>query len=176
MGDSLTLHAVLPPGYPLSLIDTITWTPLDGLTFDNYTIPGLLSPTAKPFKSTEYLVVVTSKDGCEAQDRVLVRVDNEPHIYIPNAFTPDHSNTLNDIFMIFADNKQIQQVDKFQVYDRWGELLFTDSGFMPNDPAHGWDGNYRDKPMTPAVFVYYAEIRLIDGRVLLYKGDVTLVR
>jgi hypothetical protein len=24
--------------------------------------------------------------------------------------------------------------------------------------------------------VYYAEIRLIDGRVLLYKGDVTLVR
>ena len=176
LGDSLTLHAVLPPGYPLSLIDTITWTPLDGLTFDNYTIPGLLSPTAKPFKSTEYLVVVTSKDGCEAQDRVLVRVDNEPHIYIPNAFTPDHSNTLNDIFMIFADNKQIQQVDKFQVYDRWGELLFTDSGFMPNDPAHGWDGNYRDKPMTPAVFVYYAEIRLIDGRVLLYKGDVTLVR
>lgn len=29
--------------------------------------------------------------------------------------------------------------------------------------------------MDPAVFVYYAEIELIDGRKLLYKGDVTLV-
>jgi hypothetical protein len=30
--------------------------------------------------------------------------------------------------------------------------------------------------MNPAVFVYYAEIEYIDGRVELFKGDVTLVR
>ena len=80
------------------------------------------------------------------------------------------------MFHIFADDKQILQIDKFQVYDRWGEMVFTDSDFQPNDPAHGWDGRLRGKLMVPAVFVYYAEIRLIDGRVLLYKGDVTLVQ
>jgi hypothetical protein len=47
---------------------------------------------------------------------------------------------------------------------------------MPNDPSHGWDGSVGGKILDPAVFVYYAEILLIDGRKILYKGDVTLVR
>lgn len=176
LGDSISLHAVLPQGYPLSLVDTVIWTPLDGLTFANYTVTGLLNPGAKPFKPTEYLVTLISKDGCEASDRVLIRVDNEPHIYIPNAFSPWHEDGENDVFYIFADDKQILKINKFQVFDRWGEMVFTDTNFQPNDPAHGWNGRLRGQLMTPAVFVYYAEIELIDGRVLLYKGDVTLVR
>ena len=176
LGDSLTLQAVLPQGYPLSLVDTITWTPLDGLTFRSNSLLDLLSPTAKPFKPTEYLVTLISKDGCEARDKVLIRVDNEPHIYIPNAFSPWLEDGDNDVFLIFADNKQIQKVNKFQVFDRWGEMVFTDANFLPNDPAHGWTGRLRGQLMNPAVFVYYAEILLIDGRVLLFKGDVTLVR
>jgi hypothetical protein len=55
-------------------------------------------------------------------------------------------------------------------------MVFTDKDFQPNDPSHGWDGRHKGQLLVPAVFVYYAEIRLIDGRVLLYKGDVTLVR
>jgi hypothetical protein len=30
--------------------------------------------------------------------------------------------------------------------------------------------------MYPAVFVYWANIELIDGRKILFKGDITLVR
>jgi gliding motility-associated-like protein len=176
LGDSLQLQAVLPPGYPLSLVDTIIWTPLDGLTFESMSLLDLLSPTAKPFKPTQYTVELISKDGCQAEDRVLIRVDNEPHIYIPNAFSPWNEDGDNDVFHIFADGKQIVQVNKFQVFDRWGEMVFTDANFQPNDPAHGWDGRLKGQLMIPAVFVYYAEILLIDGRVLLYKGDVTLVR
>ncbi|MFM8486123.1 MAG: hypothetical protein ACKOCH_07295, partial [Bacteroidota bacterium] len=33
LGDSLRLNATLPPGYPLALIDTIIWTPVEGLNF-----------------------------------------------------------------------------------------------------------------------------------------------
>ncbi|MFM8487314.1 MAG: gliding motility-associated C-terminal domain-containing protein, partial [Bacteroidota bacterium] len=75
-----------------------------------------------------------------------------------------------------ADDKQIMQVDQFQVYDRWGEMVFSASNFQPNDPAYGWDGVHGGKTMQPGVFVYYIEIRLIDGRKLLLKGDVTIVR
>jgi hypothetical protein len=78
--------------------------------------------------------------------------------------------------MIFADGDQIEKVDNFQIFDRWGSMVFTDKDFQPNDPSHGWDGRHKGQLLVPAVFVYYAEIRLIDGRVLLYKGDVTLVR
>ena len=176
LGDEQELTAVLAPGYPVALIESIVWTPLDGLTFADSTIPNLLSPTAKPLKTTEYTVTILSTDGCQSTDRVLIRVDSRPHIYIPNAFSPWNEDGENDIFLIFADGDQIDQVDIFQIFDRWGDMVFSAQNFKPNDPAHGWNGSHRGKLMTPAVFVYYAEIRLIDGRVLLFKGDVTLVR
>jgi len=176
LGDDQELNAILGPGYPLALVQSIVWTPLEGLTFDGTSIQNLLNPTAMPLKTTEYTVTIISTDGCQATDRVLIRVDTRPHIYIPNAFSPWNEDGENDIFMIFADGPQIDKVDIFQIFDRWGEMIFTDEGFQPNDPAHGWDGRHRGQLMTPAVFVYYAEIRLIDGRVLLFKGDVTLVR
>lgn len=178
LGDEQELTAVLAPGYPDSLIQHIVWTPLDGLTFDStggITIQDLLNPTAKPLKTTEYTVTIVSTDGCQATDRVLIRVDNRPHIYIPNVFHPSREDGDNDLFMIFADGDQIEKVDKLQVFDRWGDMVFTDKDFQPNDRSHGWNGMFKGTRMNPAVFVYYAEIRLIDGRVLLYKGDVTLV-
>lgn len=176
LGDSLEIEALLPAGYPLSLIDTVIWTPTDGLTFEGTGIFDLLNPTAKPFKPTEYKVTIISGDGCQASDRVLIRVDNEPHIYIPNAFSPWNEDGDNDKVYIFADGDQVVKINSFQIFDRWGAMLFQQQNFQPNDPAHGWDGRFRDKLQVPAVFVYYAEIELIDGRVLLYKGDVTLVR
>ena len=176
LGDSLILDAKLPPGFPLALIDTVIWTPLDGLTFAGTDIKSLLMPVAKPFKPTEYTVRVITGDQCEASDRILIRVDNEPHIYIPNAFSPWDENNANDIVLIFADGDQIIQVNNFQIYDRWGAMVFYDQNFQPNDPDHGWDGYHLGKLLVPAVFVYYAEIQLIDGRTLLYKGDITLVR
>ncbi len=175
-GDSLQLKAVLPSGYPLSLIDSVIWNPLEGLTFPGTDIFSLLKPIAKPFRPTEYEVTVVSKDGCRASDRVLIRVDNDPNIYIPNAFSPWDENGENDIVLIFAKGSQIKQVNSFQIFDRWGTMVFQKTNFQPNDPKYGWNGYYHGALMTPAVFVYYAEIELIDGRRLLYKGDITLVR
>lgn len=176
LGDSLNIEATLLPGYPLALIDTVIWTPLDGLTFESSNILDLLNPVAKPFKPTEYKVTIISTDGCEASDRVLIRVDNQPHIYIPNAFSPWKEDGDNDVVYIFADGDQITKVKSFQIFDRWGAMLFQKQNFQPNDPSYGWDGRFDGQLMTPAVFVYYAEIELIDGRTLLYKGDITLVR
>ncbi len=176
LGDSLQLHAQLKSGYYLSLVDTVIWSPLDGLTFNGNDIFSLLTPTARPFKPMEYTVTVISKDGCEATDRVLIRVDDEPHIYIPNAFSPWDEDAVNDVVLIFADGSQILRVNSFQIFDRWGNMVFRDVNFQPNDPKHGWNGYHNGKIMDPAVFVYYAEIEMVDGRKLLYKGDVTLVR
>lgn len=175
-GDSSEIQATLPPGYPLALIDTVIWTPLTGLTFNGNTIADLLNPMAKPFKPIEYKVTVISGDGCEATDRVIIRVDNEPHIYIPNAFSPWNEDGENDKVYIFADGDQVVQINSFQIFDRWGAMVFQKTDFQPNDPAYGWDGRHLGKLLTPAVFSYYAEILLIDGRVVLYKGDVTIVR
>ena len=176
LGDSVDLHAILPAGYPLAQIDTIIWTPLDGLTFDGNDIFSLLNPNAKPFKPTEYTVTIISGDGCEDQAKVLIRVDTEPHVYIPNVFSPWDGNNENDIVYIFADGYQVVKINKFQIFDRWGEMVYQAANFQPNDPAYGWDGRLGGKMQTPGVFVYYAEVLMIDGRIILLKGDITLLR
>jgi hypothetical protein len=55
-------------------------------------------------------------------------------------------------------------------------LVYEDNNFKPDDPTHSWNGWLKEEPLNPAVFVYWAEIEFIDGVVILYKGDVTLMR
>lgn len=175
LGDSLQLNAILP-NYPISLVQQVIWTPMDGLTFDGTDVLSLLNPQAKPFRTTEYVVRIISVDGCEAADKVFIRVNDEPAIYVPNVFTPESVINGNDRVMIFAKISQVNKVKNFQIFDRWGSMVFRAQNFQPNDPAHGWDGYFDGKLLMPAVFAYYAEVELIDGRVILLKGDVTLLR
>lgn len=55
-------------------------------------------------------------------------------------------------------------------------LIFVNQDFRPNDTSAGWSGDYRGDPVNPGVFVWWAEVELVDGRLVLVKGDVTVVR
>jgi hypothetical protein len=48
--------------------------------------------------------------------------------------------------------------------------------FLPNGLADGWDGKYKGKLLEVGVYIYLVKIRFLDGEVLLYKGDLTLLR
>ena len=61
-------------------------------------------------------------------------------------------------------------------YDRWGERLFATTDLSPNQPASGWDGKFRSKPVLPGVFVWVADLELVDGEPLKLRGDVAVVR
>ena len=167
-GASATLTATL--NIPLSQVDTIIWAPLEGLT--PTTQPNVV--LAHPYKTTEYLVRVINKDGCEDRAKVRVRVD-EPHIWAPNVFSPNKRDGLNDYFLIFSADNTVERINTLQVFDRWGNQMFRNDDVQPNEERLGWDGSFRGKPMNPAVFVWYAEVLLKDGQVILMKGDVTIV-
>ena len=67
-------------------------------------------------------------------------------------------------------------IKKLQIFDRWGSLIFVNQDFRPNNLTAGWSGEYRGVPVNPAVFVWWAEVELVDGREVVVKGDVTVVR
>jgi gliding motility-associated-like protein len=90
-------------------------------------------------------------------------------------FSPN-GDGINDVLFISGDENQIVSIKKFQVFNRWGELLHETSGFQPNDPSNGWDGRFKNVLMNPGVFVYRAEIEYIDGVTEVVTGDVTLVK
>ena len=63
-----------------------------------------------------------------------------------------------------------------RVYSRWGALLYDQTNFIPDDLGLiGWDGTLNGKTLNPGVFVYLIEVTFVDGQVLLYRGDVTLL-
>ncbi|MEM1321014.1 MAG: gliding motility-associated C-terminal domain-containing protein [Bacteroidota bacterium] len=134
-----------------------------------------LNPLATPVDNILYVLSATDENGCEAQDEIFIVVENQFQVYIPNAFSPNNDGQ-NEEFMIFAAENVISNITSFKVFSRWGELLFADFNFQPNDPTHSWDGVFKGDLMNPAVFVYFAEIEFIDGTTKLFKGDVTLLK
>jgi len=95
--------------------------------------------------------------------------------YIPNVFRPaDASEVQNALFKPFFPPTVQLQSYQFQVFDRWGSLLFRSS-----DPEAGWDGMFNSRRVGSEVMVWYLEARAdFCGRSIKIKrkGDVTVVR
>jgi gliding motility-associated-like protein len=126
-----------------------------------------------PFIETTFSITV-DENGCTDSDQVTVSVSKDRPVYVPNAFSPNNDGN-NDIFYIFSGSS-VANIRSFLVFNRWGETVWQYYNFQPNDPAFGWDGTHRGKFMDPAVFTWFAEVEFIDGRVIMYEGDVTLMR
>ena len=162
----LTATVNLPP----SQIASVTWSPMEGLTLTADPLVVL----AQPLKSTYYTVKVINTDGCEAKVSQRVQV-NEPHIWAPNVFSPRRRDAQNDYFLLFSSEGSVLSVKTLQVFDRWGTMIFQNNDLQPNVEKMGWDGSFRGEVVEPAVFVWYAEVLLADGQVVVLKGDVTVV-
>ena len=132
------------------------------------------NPTATPYFTTTYNVAVTSKDGCTTKDDITVSVNKNYRVFVPNAFTPGNQDGVNDRLTLFA-NIAVSKVKTFQVYDRWGELIFVANDFVPNNEAYGWDGTFRGKKQNNNVYTWLTEVQYLDGETEQFKGDVTLM-
>ncbi len=127
-----------------------------------------------PYDNQVYFVEVMDENGCLASSEILVRVRKDRPVYIPNAFSPD-GDGVNDVMFVQA-GENVTNIKQFTILDRWGEQIFNLQNFQPNDPNLGWDGTFRGKQLNPSVFVYLVEVEFIDGEVIIFKGDITLVR
>jgi len=155
---------------PNSLVDNIRWSPPTFLS-----CLDCLQPAVDPQENRTYTVRVTDKYGCWDEASVIVNVNRRPSVFIPSAFSPNNDGN-NDHFLIFADPDQVIQIKKLQVFNRWGNLLYEVREVQPNDPSYGWDGRFRGQFQKPGVYLFIAEIELINGNMLLETGDVVLMR
>ncbi len=148
----------------------IAWSPPDFLDCTD-----CLSPTLCPTNTTLYLLTVTDPNsGCFLIDSLLVTVDKKRNIYIPNAFSPNDDG-LNDFFIIYG-GIGVESIMEFKIFDRWGEMVFENYDFQPNDFAEGWDGIFKDENMDPALFVYYARVKFKDEEIIMYEGEINLIK
>ena len=164
-GSSIPINPLVLSGKPINY----EWTPARWLD-----CPDCLDIIASPEETTLYILSVRDSTGCESSDDIRLFVNKEVEVYIPNAFSPN-GDGVNDIFMVFA-GPEVELVNTLQIYNRWGGQVFRKDNFIPNRPDSGWDGTFNGELLNPGVFAYFAEIKLSDGRSILFKGEVHLVR
>ena len=153
----------------------LTATPSTGVTYlwqpaNAVSDATIAAPTATVNQTTTFIVTVS--DGiCSSMDSVTVMVHelvcDKPDIFVPDAFTPNGDGN-NDLLFVRGRNVASMEL---KVFDRWGEVVFA-----TEDQAEGWDGNYKGKPVDPAVYVYWLTVRCVDGQDYFHKGNVTVIR
>lgn len=116
-------------------------------------------------------LVVTSTNGCRDTAKVMVEITPDFALYIPNTFTPD-GNGVNDIFQPLGVGIDEENY-RMDIYDRWGENIFTSSNFRK-----GWDGTVKggSKMAEQGVYVYKLMVKDIQGNKHPYVGHVTVVK
>ncbi len=150
---------------------TFVWSAEDSLWLSCMDCPN---PQVKglQYQNTFELYIVDSL-GCFAEDFIIIQVLKPRRVFVPTAFTPN-GDMNNDILTVHGQDGV--KLLEFNVYDRWGEPVYTQKAGLINDDTFGWDGNFRGKPMDPDVFVWTLLVRYTDGVEELLKGSTTLIR
>jgi gliding motility-associated-like protein len=132
------------------------------------------SPISTPMAPSTYTLTVTTATGCTSSTQVLVRLlCLQSGVYMANAFSPNHDGN-NDYF--YPTGSGVRIVKSFQVYSRWGQLLYSRTNFPPNEFKYGWDGNLNGIPQPVDTYVYVTEMICFSGENFVLKGTVELLR
>lgn len=131
--------------------------------------------TLHPFDDCSVSIQALDTFGCPAEASMRVRVLKDYDLYIPNVFMPRGGHD-NSQFYASVYLQQLKTVHSFQIFDRWGGLVFEDFDYQPNLVERGWDGTIDGREAPGGVYVYKIDIEFVDGFRRMFAGDVTLIR
>ena len=187
------IQILLPPVDTISLGDSSLLiptasgpSPIDDYSWTTQSQPICMDCpilSVSPIDDQAFTVTVTDIQGCTAEQEILILVDKAKRLYIPNAFSPNDDG-LNDFFELFP-SAGVASIDALQIYDRWGSLVYQQEDVPVNTlGVKTWNGLFATsgdpssvgKPADPGVYVYTVQVTFKDDKVLMYRGDVTLLR
>lgn len=157
----------LPPDTLICLSDnyTVDVTQPNG---DSYAWShGPISPVVTLEEATTYEVVITDTNGCQQAGSITLEKEYcPPSIHWPSAFSPNGDGQ-NDLFQL---ETRIVDIQRIQIFNRWGALVFEATGNQP------WDGTYNGQPAQIGTYIVYVEYQDETGQLFQRKANLTLLR
>lgn len=149
-------------GYEVTIDGGNTWTtPSSGALGLTHTVSGLSVGQSVTLQ-------VRTLGGCLPTTSAAVTAQTvTDQVFIPNTFTPNNDG-LNDQLRVYSN---VIRSMRFMVFNQWGEKIYEANG-----ASASWDGMYKGKPQPTGVYMYVADIILVDGSRIQRKGSVNLVR
>jgi gliding motility-associated-like protein len=162
-GEDIQLHAATTNTV------SIAWIPAEGLS-----CPDCYDPRFTLKGKTTYVARVVNEIGCPATDTInILSICDDSYFYFANTFTPNGDGS-NDRF--YPQGASGAMVQRFMIYDRWGEIVFSANSVPVNTPEAGWDGTFKNQQLKPDVYVYVIDGLCENGSKMMIRGDITLIR
>lgn len=122
-----------------------------------YDVPGMYDVT---------LVAIDEK-GCTDTITKPILIEEEWYVYVPNTFTPngDRNNNVFEVSTIGVRSLSIA------IYNRWGELVFTDDKL-----DFEWDGTFDGAYVLDGTYTYKLDFTTNSGREKNRLGHVNVLR
>ncbi|MCD4745622.1 MAG: gliding motility-associated C-terminal domain-containing protein, partial [Bacteroidales bacterium] len=166
LGEDITLnfgeHITLDAGYPGS---DFLWTCDEQTIIINnpnnqiITVPGTED-------GVEYMVEVTYK-GCVGNDTIKIYEYPFCILDVPTAFSPNKDRINDTLFVKGSGCAEVELI----IFNRYGEMVFK-----TNDIEKGWDGTFNEIKQEKEVYIYYLKGVCFDGKNIVKKGNITLLR
>ncbi len=120
----------------------------------------------------KYSVKITDLDNCSINHIFDVSDKCEPTLLTPNVFTPNGDGK-NDFFIPQPKNPLRAKIIGLQLFNRWGELLFTSKG-----PEFAWDGKVNGTRVPQESYVWQLQYESLDypeRGILTERGGVLVI-
>ncbi len=158
----------ISPTYSSNIV-SYGWTPAPTLSCSNCT-----APSGVALESKTYTVNVKSDSGCVAKDDITIYVECAyANLFMPTAFSPNRDGK-NDIY--YPMTRGIRIINRFSVFNRFGQMLFDSKNIKPNEKQFGWDGKYKGLDQAGEAYVFVLEAVCDLGETIAKKGSFLLLR
>lgn len=161
-------NAVIPVSTPSAVCigDSAILSVIGGYVplWNNNPVPN--TEIVTPLVSSSYTISAMDLNGCISDIVFNVDINSDCDVIIYNGFTPN-GDGINDFFTI--DNIDKFPNNKVLIYNRWGNKIFSTSGY--NNLNNNWDGKLNGKVVTSGTYFY---IIIDNSEKLLKKGWIEL--
>jgi len=111
-----------------------------------------------------------SEEGCIDSTTIVINIEADVVLYVPNTFTPDNDN-FNQLWRVYADGFDIYSFH-IQVYNRWGELIWESF-----NAEVGWDGTFGGKIVPDGTYIWKLSAKhLFKDKRQTWTGHVNVLR
>lgn len=118
-----------------------------------------------------HLATLSTALGCDSTLLVDLKFYQ---VFVPNVFSPNQDG-VNDAFVVYGTEDLIM-IQRLQVFNRWGQLVYEGKELLPNDTSRAWDGRIRGGQAPDGVYIYTASLLLADGVERTVTGTLSLLR
>lgn len=169
---NLDLASLSPPDTTFCMGDEIRLQP--GIPGIYRWQGGAATQSLTASKTGTYEAEVTNTCGTFTFRQNTEALDCRCRVYVPNVFSPN-ADGINDLLDVHFFCDYEFEFLKFEVFDRWGGLVWSQNSWPPAP----WTGESEGKSSLPGTYVWYVAYDLVyqgQKRRIVEEGEVNLVR